>query len=103
MSKHEQTVLRALRDGWYIEEIEELTGKDSFSIFRLARRHGLNARHAPTRPDFMRARAIAHSVESVGDIQTSIKYRICLSTVWAHVKRYREMEHLKYAKNAKIP
>lgn len=66
-SKHELTILAALRDHWYIEEIQQLTKiTDVMKIHGIAKRNGLKAKHAPISPNFMRHKAIAEAAKSGG-------------------------------------
>ena len=92
-SKHEQTVHRAIRDGWYIEEIQQLVGRiEATTIHRIAKRHGMKARHAPKRPDFMRLKEITRTVNDCGvDVAASL-FRIHPDMVRVHCRRFAELD-----------
>lgn len=92
MSKHEQTVLRALRDAWYIEEIQQLIHIDPLTIHRIAKRNGLRARHAPHRPNFMRHKAIHAAAMDGGYAYAARLFRVSISTVNMTCDRFRKME-----------
>jgi hypothetical protein len=92
VSKHEQTVLRALRDGWYIEEILQLFHMDPMTIHRIAKRNGLRARHAPHRPNFMRLKAIYAAAKEGGYQHAARLFRLSISTVNTHCDRFLQLE-----------
>lgn len=92
-SKHEQTVCRAIRERWFIEEIEELIGSiEATTIHRIAKRHGLKAKHAPKRPDFMRTKRIAESASDIGVESTAVLFRLSPETVRQKVRLLPQLE-----------
>ena len=91
-SKHEQTVQRAIRDGWYIEEIQQVIHIDPMTIHRIAKRHGLRARHAPHRPDFMRLKAISEAAKEGGYAHAARVFRVSISTINTSCDCFRRLE-----------
>jgi len=92
-SKYENTVVRCLCERWFIEEIEGLIrGIEATTIHRIARRHGLKARHAPTRPDFMRTKRIAESASDIGVESTAGLFRLSPETVRQKVRLLPRLE-----------
>lgn len=92
-SKYENTVVRCLRERWFIEEIEGLIGSiEATTIHRIAKRHGLKAKHAPKRPDFMRTKRIAESASDIGVESTAGLFRLSPETVRQKVRLLPQLE-----------
>jgi uncharacterized protein (DUF433 family) len=90
-SKYENTVVTALKRGWFIEEIEqELRSIEAMTIHNIAKRHGLKARHAT--PSLMLSKRIAIDAASLGDEATAAKYRVQVSTVRRRVRQWLSIE-----------
>ena len=81
MSKYENTVVRALREAWYIEEIQQLIHMEATTIQRIAKRHNLIARHAPRSPNYMRHKAIATALVTMGRFDAARKFKIVPTVV----------------------
>jgi len=91
-SKYENTVVTALRQGWYIEEIEqELPSIEAMTIHNIAKRHSMKARHCPK--GFMRLKAMATTEGKLGAPAAAAEFHITTATVRANVSRYWQLEH----------
>ncbi len=92
-SKYENTVVRCLHERWFIEEIEAfIRGIEATTIHRIAKRHGMKARHAPKRPDFMRTKRIAESANDIGIESTAGLFRLQPETVRQKVRLLPRLE-----------
>jgi hypothetical protein len=90
-SKYENTVVTALRRGWFIEEIIDLIESiEAMTIHNIAKRHGLKARHAT--PSLMLSRRMAIDADSFGEEATAAKHRVQVSTVKRRVRQWLLVE-----------
>jgi uncharacterized phage protein gp47/JayE len=91
-TKHEQTIVAALKEGWYIEEIEELPGLskvEPLTIHNVAKRHHLKAKHAPK--GYMRRKRIAADVRRYGLESTLATSGLQVSTVRRYAKEFNHV------------
>jgi hypothetical protein len=90
-SKFENTVVTALRQGWFIEEIEQLIPSiEAMTVHNIAKRHRMKARHCPK--GFMRLKAMAATEGKLGAPAAAAEFHITTATFRASVSRYWRLE-----------